>query len=432
MKKGLVITVIVMLFASMLCFAGGSNESEQTADKLEIWGLQAFNTEGDEYIANLVKQFGEEHGIEAEYTVVTANILDEKLAAAFEAGTPPDLWMQVGGKMQYYIGQGLTVSVEDVVDYMRSQEGGIFENLMSLVNHNGEAYGIPLEVDILPMHIRKDLLDSVGMDIPQTWDEFREFAKAVTVPPYQYGFGLPISDCNDSESEILSIIWSYGGAYFDEEGNINFDTPETRAALQMIADMYMIDKSIPSSALTWDDSGNNSTYQTGESAAIMNAASVYSWLEMNDPEKAENTLLIPAPAGTGPNARPAGEVNGFCWGLSAQSDNHEIAKEFLRYFFEPSNYEKLIEVIGGRWLPIYKNLLDSEFWNKPAYSYFKQLVDSGLITSHATIPSPLSSAIYAARPASTSLQRIIVDGMSVAEATALAQSEMEAIAETYN
>lgn len=346
MKKRL-LACVVFLMAAMFCFARGSREAK-SSDKLVIWGLQAFNTAGDNYISELVKRFGEERGIEAEYTIVTANILDERLAAAFESGNPPDLWMQVGAKMQYYIGLGLASSVQDVVDYMRSQEGGIFENLMPLVEQNGVAYGIPLEVDVVPMHIRTDLLEAAGMGIPQTWNEMRAFARAATKPPYQYGFGIPISDCNDSESSILAIIWSFGGGYFDERGNVNFDTPETRAALQLLADMYMTDKSIPSSALTWDDSGNNSSYQTGESAAIMNAASVYSWLESNNPEMAANTILIPTPAGSGPNGRQAGEVNAFCWGLSAQSAKQDLAKEFLRYFFQPEVYERLIEAIGGR------------------------------------------------------------------------------------
>lgn len=101
---------------------------------------------------------------------------------------------------------------------------------MPLVERNGVACGIPLEVGVVPMHTRTGLLEAAGMGIPQAWSEMRAFARAATKPPCQYGLGIPISGCNDSESSMLAIIWSFGGGYFDEKGNVSFDTPETRAA----------------------------------------------------------------------------------------------------------------------------------------------------------------------------------------------------------
>lgn len=58
-------------------------------------------------------------------------------------------------------------------------------------------------------------------------------------------------------------------------------------------------------------------------------------------------------------------------------------------------------------------------------------MESGLLTSYKAIPSPLSSAIYASRPAATALQKVIVDGISVERATAEAQADMEEIARSY-
>ena len=94
-----------------------------------------------------------------------------------------------------------------------------------------------------PLSQETRLIEAAGMGIPRTWNEMRAFAMAATKPPYQYGFGIPISDCNDSESSILAIIWSFGGGYFDEKGNVNFNTPETRVALQLLADMEEIARS---------------------------------------------------------------------------------------------------------------------------------------------------------------------------------------------
>ena len=82
MKKYLRATVA----AACLLFAGVSAR----AAELTVWGLQTFNTAGDEYLGQMVKDFGKQAGIDAEYVVVPANVLNQRLAASFEAHTPPD------------------------------------------------------------------------------------------------------------------------------------------------------------------------------------------------------------------------------------------------------------------------------------------------------------------------------------------------------
>src|SRR5690606_35917297 len=122
---------------------------------------------------------------------------------------------------------------------------------------------LPLEIDVAPLHVRVDLLREAGLDLPQTWDELREAAKKVQNPPFLYGFGLALGRSNDAESNLRNIIWSFGGQEFAEDGRtIVFDSPETRAAFQFVADMFKKDGTIPRSALTWDDAGNNRAYQS--------------------------------------------------------------------------------------------------------------------------------------------------------------------------
>ena len=89
------------------------------AADLTVWGLQAFNTEADNYIGELVKEYGKSKGIDAEYVVVPANVLNDKLAAAFAAGAPPDAFMNVSAQGLYYMSQGLTTTLDDVLADMR-------------------------------------------------------------------------------------------------------------------------------------------------------------------------------------------------------------------------------------------------------------------------------------------------------------------------
>src|SRR6185436_15359670 len=168
--------------------------------------------------------------------VVPANVLNEKLAAAFAAGSPPDAFMNVSAQGLYYMSQGLTAPLDDVLVDMRKVPGGIFENTMPQAIYDGKVQALPIEVDVSPMYARKDLLAKINMPIPATWEDLRKAAQAILkADPTIQAFGLPVSGANDAEGQIRQIIWSFGGAMFDKEGKtVTFNSPETIAGYQYI------------------------------------------------------------------------------------------------------------------------------------------------------------------------------------------------------
>ncbi len=401
------------------------------AQDLRIWGLQAFNPKADALIGEMVKQFGRERGIAAEYVVVPANVLDERLAAAFEGRAPPDVFMQVGQKAQFYSARDLTVPLDDVLADMRKVPGGIFENLVPQGMYNGAAHAVPLEVDVVPMFARVDLLQEAGLKEPQTWEELRQAARAIqSKNPMVSGFGLPVSTANDAESLIRMIIWSFGGAEFAQDGKtITFNSPETRAAYQFIADMFLKDRTIPRAALTWDDAGNNTAYQTGRTAFTINPPSIYSWLQANDPKLLAGTRMIAIPRGPGEKGRNGSSVSSFVWSVSKQSTKQDHAKAWLRYFFEPARYQQVIEAVGGRWLPIYKAQLDIPlFKNNPDFANVGQMAETGIVTGYQGPPTALAGRAFEAKIVTSVAQRILVDGKSVEESVAWGQEQYEALA----
>jgi multiple sugar transport system substrate-binding protein len=183
----------------------------QAAD-LTVWGLQTFNTQADQWLAQEAKDFGKAHNVDVEYDVVPANVLNQRLAATFEAHTPPDVFMQTDGSIQYYISRGLTIPLDDVLADMRKVPGGIYENLTKAGEYNGTHQSLPLEVDVSPIFARKDLLDEIHKPLPETWEELRQDGILIQKKyPYISGFGMPVSNTNDAEGNLRSVIWSFGG-----------------------------------------------------------------------------------------------------------------------------------------------------------------------------------------------------------------------------
>jgi multiple sugar transport system substrate-binding protein len=228
----------------------------------------------------MVTEFGRANKIDAQYVVVPANVLTQRLAAAFEAHTPPDVFMQTSGAIQFYISRGLTIPLDDVMADVRKVPGGVFENVVSAGSWQGTLQALPLEVDVSPLFARKDLLDEIGKPLPKTWEELRADAKEIqTKHPNISGFGMTVSNSNDAEGAIRNVMWSFGGKVMEADGKtVVFDSPETRAAYQFVADMFLKDRTIPRSALTWDDAGNNVAFQTGRAAFVINPPSIYQWL----------------------------------------------------------------------------------------------------------------------------------------------------------
>jgi len=419
-----------LLATSALMLLGGAAQAQD----LTIWGLQAFNEAADRYIGDTVKAFAAERGINAEYVVVPANVLNERLAAAFEGGSPPDVFMQVGAQAQYYPALGLTLAIPEILEEMRAVDGGIYEGMVSQGMYNGEVHAVPLEVDVVPMYARKDLLAAQGLEVPTTWEELRTASQKImaadrTITP----LALPTSTANDAEGQLKQVVWSFGGAMFAEDGKtVTWNSPETKAAYQFLADMFN-EGTIPRSTLTWDDAGNNTAYQTGRAAFTINPPSIYSWMVENDPALLENTELIAIPNGPGEKGRSGSSAGSWVWIVSKATDRPDDAKAWLSYFFDKARYETLIDTVGGRWVPIYPSLTASMplFKDTPAFVNFDAMAQNGIVDGYMGPPSALNAEVNVAKIVSQSFQKVVVDGMSVDDAVAWAQAEVEKLAAKY-
>jgi multiple sugar transport system substrate-binding protein len=419
-----------MILAAALAVTLASGQAR--AADLTVWGLQAFNQGADAYIGQMVKDFGKSRNIDAEYVVVPASVLNDRLAAAFQGNAPPDAYMQVSQRAQFYIGNGLVVPLDDVLADMRKVPGGVFENQLAAGRSGEHVEALPLEVDVAPMFTRKDLLDEIGKPVPETWEALREDARLIQQKhPNVAGFGMTVSNANDAEGQIRNVIWSFGGKVMAADGRtVTFNTPEVKAAYQFVADMMLKDRTIPRAALTWDDSGNNVAYQTGRAAFVINPPSVWYWMQDNDKTLLQNSVMASVPKGPGPNGARGNAVGSWVWQVSKASRHADLARDWLRYFYDPGHYRAVIEKVGGRWAPIYPQLLDTMplFAGNPAFANFKTMAQEGFMDGYAGPPNVLAGRVYDANILTKVLQKVLVDRTPVDEAVAWGQQQIEALA----
>ena len=295
-----------------------------------------------------MQEFGKLKNVPVEYVVVPMNEMPRKLAAAIEAKATPDLIMLPGQNVQYFRNKGLLVEVTDVLEYMQKQAGGIHDASLPQVMSGNKAYGISLELEIQTLHMRADIFKQHGINLPiATWNDFTEACKKINNPPKFYAWGMQLGRCTDAHSNILAVIWAHGGKLVEADGKtVPLKSEGTLAALKLIAQWYQKDKIIPPDSVTGDDAWNNKMYQSKMAAVIDNQASTYRWLELNDKELWQNTTLMRHPRG------PAGsfsQTTSQTWSIFNTSKNVDLAKEMLRYWLDPSRFDKVVQNMGGKW-----------------------------------------------------------------------------------
>lgn len=393
--------------------------------KITIWMGQSFLEALDKKFGSLFEDYGKENNVEVDFQITPSAQLPQKLAAAIQGRNPPDICYMYDSDTQYYRGQNQLVDVSDVWESLKKAGGEVYPAAEATVSWEGKAWSIPVGVNPWPLHSRKDLLDKAGLSYPENWDAFVEACKAIQSPPQLYGYGLCLGKNDDMNCNFIQIMWTFGAQMQTEDNKPAFNTPETRDAFQLVADMYKTHKIIPPGAINWDNAGNNNAYQSGQAAFVSNPSSVLAWLQTNNQELAEGTILANIPAGP---AGSFGEVD--CWAMAIFKDSkvQDLAKEALAYVMEPERYAAYIEVAAGRYVPIYKKLTDNKFWKEDRYyNTYPQIAETGRIMAYPGQPTAAFGEVLRAYVLPDAMQAILVQDQSVDDAVNAADEKIQAI-----
>jgi multiple sugar transport system substrate-binding protein len=396
----------------------------QSCEKLTAWGVVSFTEEGDALLGEQMAQWGEENGIEVEYVALPGSDYTTKVATAVEAGAVPDVVMMLGDLTLFYADQERLVDLTDV----KGLAGGMYEQLLPHVQADGKVYSIPMQSDVSVMYARLDLIEEATGErtAPATLDELEALAQEVNDPPAVFGIGITLGLTPDAHGNIVQMIYNHGGTLVDEAGQPAIDNPGTVAALEMIKRWWDAGL-IPPNSPSWDDSGNNTAYQSGQAAFVFNPASIFAWLQANDPELLADTTQTAVPAG------PAGNfpsVGTWSWSIFNTSPCVEQAKAMITAIMQPDKVQAVYEKVGGRWYPVYRDLAQAPFWQeRPFFNDFPQVIETARETWYPAQATPLLltqlSAVTQKLIIPEMGQEVLLNNVAPAEAAKAAQTKME-------
>jgi multiple sugar transport system substrate-binding protein len=363
---------------------------------------------------------------EIDYSIIGVSQVLPKLVASLEAGNPPDIIRLGAGAVQFYRSQGHLLDVTDLVEKMQQVQGGLFPVSRGIVMHKGRAYGIPQSVSPRPLVTRMDILEGAKVAPPTTWDELVEVCKKLQTPPKLTGYGMCLGLQGDADSEVMNIIWSYGGKLVEADNKtVALHSKGTIAAVQFIADMYHKHKIIPKGALGWDNTGNNKAYQSRQVVFVINATSIYAHLAESDKELYDVTGLLPVPAGPASDIALVGTGE---WLLFKHNPYPEVAKGLAAYWMAPENLRVMIEEGDGRWGPPYQGMYASDFWKRPVFQHWHTMLERGRQFSYAGIMNAATNEVFTTSVVSRMMHRVLVDNWEAEQAVAEAHKQ---VAEIY-
>ena len=156
---------------------------------------------------------------------------------------------------------------------------------MKSVTWRGKTYGVPTNNETMALIWNAALFEQAGLDpnvAPATWDELVAVARQIRQKTGKAGYGLVARpNAGNTPYRFMPQSWAYGGGALDEAEakpryqDVYINNAGAKAALQLSYDMYVRDKSTPTSALTNTQTENQDPFIAGQLGMMISHPSEY-------------------------------------------------------------------------------------------------------------------------------------------------------------
>ena len=284
--------------------------------------------------------------------------LFQKLGAAVNAGTPPDLLgKDLSGYQMKFL--GLLEPLDDLAREMIARYGEPMPGTQNDTLIDGKWWGVPWFTRSGGYWGRKSWFDEAGLDMVAATDTLEGLPEAllkISDPgKRRYGWGMTINTCGDGESVVQSTCMMFGSRLTDESGQVvRLDSPETVRAVTWLTSIYTDPKyrpMLPPGVNSWTDPSNNEAWLAGQIGFASNAGTLYAQSRQEGNLLGDDTYLLQQPAGPDGARLRGANCNRF-WVFKG-SKNVEGSKDFIRYMLDPVAQEALWTYTPGYVLPAY-------------------------------------------------------------------------------
>lgn len=223
--------------------------------------------------ANVLKEMIDETFTPENNINVNVQLVDMgTLLQATLAGQGPDVAVQVGGDLPMNYGmRGAVVDLQTFADLdevkTRFRASGMLP--YEFDNHT---FALPETETCLMMFYRKDILDELGLKVPETWDDMKVALSVLSKNQMDLGM-LPLT-----EQVYAMLLYQNGGAYYTEDAMAS--ALDSDIAIRTFKDYcaYYTDYKLEREAPV------DQRFRTGEAPIIISDFTLYNQLQVSAPD----------------------------------------------------------------------------------------------------------------------------------------------------
>ena len=168
-------------------------------------------------------------------------------------------------------------------------------------SEDGTYYGMPLRGHAFTYFYREDVYNDLGLQPPETWDEFVEQGDQISQETDLYPTSMYYSrTAGQNVFMWLDLLWGNGSDVFDEDYRPIFNNAEGMEATELYIDFLREYEMTPPASVSWDEVEGQQGLGQGQAATFMGWSWIYSSLIGPDaaPEvRRQRRVLDPARVG---------------------------------------------------------------------------------------------------------------------------------------
>jgi multiple sugar transport system substrate-binding protein len=355
---------------------------------LVVWWEQGFYPEEDKAVRETIAAFEQDTGKQVQVTFYPDAELPDKIAAAVEAGAPPDFAFgaPVGTYISGWASDGRLIDLTDAVGHFSDLFDPDALAWWSLINQKtGQRalYALPMGRTSMHLHVWKSLMEQAGFalaDVPKGWaafwsfwcDEVQPAMRRATGRDDIWGTGLSMSDDVDGDTgwQFQQFWLAYDADYVTRDGLLVIDDPRIRHKLiEAIASYTEIHRKgcTPPDSVSWGAIDNNEAFLAQRVVMTFNnSLSIPNALKRERPEDYfENTATIEWPLGPNGEAFPI-RGNFHAAAVFKDGGHGDTAKEFVRFLVAEGWLAHYLDFAGERFMPPMPKLREAPFWLDPS------------------------------------------------------------------
>ena len=295
-----------------------------------------------------------------------------KTLAAIEAGNPPDFQYSIPDLLLTVYRANAVIPVTDIVKEM-DEKYHFFPGQIACYSHKGEYWGIPVWTMVMLLTYRPSYLEEyVGTtEPPKTWEELLAYAEKLTHAPDLYGIGLGGAKNLMIDEQAYCIMTAVGAKFFDEKGNIIFDSPETIRALKFYKELF---KYTPpgAEAWSWGEMELNTFAGTIAMSPFFPAIQKRFHEELDTGDYAGAHMPYPREGGQPGTLTYPNEIH--IYRQTAARGRLDAVKDYIRFVMRPEiNYIiTAVQEIGAFYPCTVAAKEEPKFWSDPVVSRFEK------------------------------------------------------------